>query len=131
MEKLKGNHIYTTLCTISLTDLRSLYCFLRDDLYSYLYDTEILTLNWLFFKVLFWNSNCICKVCSKGHQVCLMSFMSFRYLDEECIFSMYHFVYLTFIIVTLHRVVYKYLCVCMCLDSGQHRCLHVVAEMFL
>ena len=50
MEKLKGNHICTTLCTISLTDLRSLYCFLRDDLYSYLYDTEILTVNWLFLR---------------------------------------------------------------------------------
>lgn len=50
MEKLKGNHICTTLCTISLTDLRSLYCFLRGDLYSYLYDTEILTLNWLFLR---------------------------------------------------------------------------------
>lgn len=66
-----------------------------------------------FFKVLLWNNNCICKMCSEGSQVFLMSSMFLRYLDKECIFSMYHFVYSSLIIVTLYRVVYIYISVCL------------------
>lgn len=61
MDKLKGNHICTTSCAISLTDLSGLFCFLRND--CTLIFKIWSSLNCFFFvKDLLWNSNCICKM---------------------------------------------------------------------
>lgn len=111
MDKLKGNHICTTLCAISLTDLSGLFCFLRNDC-TLIFKIHS-SLN-CFLKDLHWNSNCICKMYREQGQVCLISYMLFSYLERQRMyFSMCLLAYECLTIVTLYMAVYKHFRVCM------------------